>query len=322
MLERDRLGACGRRRGAGRGSATARGGPSRPSRCRSSVVIARPGSGPVAASDVAVRVRRSARRRGSRSGRSCRSGSRTRRRASSRPRARDPTARSGATGGRRCRSRRRVGRAARPGADMKQSTSAPSSVERARRLREGLVVTDQHPDPADRRVERGEAVAGRRDAALVERHVDLAVQAEQPVAASRTRRRCGARRPRRPRRSRRRRPCRRPAPSRVRSSGPSGSSAGGGSTSPLQRLDVAAERGLGQDEQARARGAGLVDEARRSSRSCASRSRSKGAAAAAMGQHARPNPVGGAAPSAVVSVAVGPAQAHAGLGGQRAAARR
>ena len=62
--------------------------------------------------------------------------------------------------------------------------------ERARRLGEELVVAEEHPDPADRRVERGEAVAGRVREALGRRQVDLAVPAEHAVAATQTARRC------------------------------------------------------------------------------------------------------------------------------------
>ena len=55
--------------------------------------------------------------------------------------------------------------------------------ERARRLGEELVVTEQHPDPADRGVEGGEAVARGVGEALGGRQVDLALVAEHAVAA-------------------------------------------------------------------------------------------------------------------------------------------
>ena len=54
--------------------------------------------------------------------------------------------------------------------------------ERARRLGEELVVTEQHPDPADRGVEGGEAVARGVGEALGGRQVDLALAAEHAVA--------------------------------------------------------------------------------------------------------------------------------------------
>ena len=60
--------------------------------------------------------------------------------------------------------------------------------QRARRLGEELVVADEHPDPADRRVERREAVAGGVGEALAGRQMDLAVMAEHAAAVDADRR--------------------------------------------------------------------------------------------------------------------------------------
>ena len=106
--------------------------------------------------------------------------------------------------------------------------------QRPRRLGEELVVTDEHPQPADRRVERGEAVAGRVGEALGGRQVDLVVAAEDRRRRRRTARRCAARRP--PRRSARRRRSCSPASAITRAtSGPSTASDGGRSGAARRR---------------------------------------------------------------------------------------
>jgi hypothetical protein len=65
----------------------------------------------------------------------------------------------------------------------------PVERQRARRLGEELVVTEEHPEPADGRVEGGEAVARGVGEALGGREVDLALVAEHAVAADADRRR-------------------------------------------------------------------------------------------------------------------------------------
>ena len=75
----------------------------------------------------------------------------------------------------------------RPGGQRADDVGAVER-QRPRRLREQLVVTDQHPDPADRRVERGKAVARRVGEALRRRQVDLALVAEDAVAGHADRR--------------------------------------------------------------------------------------------------------------------------------------
>ena len=171
------------------------------------------------------RDRRPSRRRGSVSGPQARSGWRRRRRPGSRPPAPGRRRRSGASGGRRARAApgacRSTGQAARQHDDL-----GAVERERADRLREELVVAEQHPDPADRRVEGGEAVAGPEREALARRQVDLALVAEHAVAAHAHRRRvevAGVAPPCSPRTRR----CRRRARRARAISGPSGSSAGG-----------------------------------------------------------------------------------------------
>ena len=82
------------------------------------------------------------------------------RRPGSRPRARRRARRSGASGGRAPGSARgwwrSIGHADRQAIDL-----GAVERERASGLGEELVVTEQHPEPADRRVEGGEALAGR-----------------------------------------------------------------------------------------------------------------------------------------------------------------
>ena len=57
--------------------------------------------------------------------------------------------------------RRPVGDAGRPGRQARRAICGAVEGQRAGRLRERLVVVDEHADPADRGVERGERVAGR-----------------------------------------------------------------------------------------------------------------------------------------------------------------
>ena len=104
----------------------------------------------------------------------------------------------------------RVGPGARPGRDADADLRAVEG-ERAGGLGERLVVADHHADPADRRVEGAEPVAGGVAGVLAERLVHLAVVAEHAVAGHADRAVVAARR-RRPRSSRRRRPSRRRAP--------------------------------------------------------------------------------------------------------------
>ena len=89
---------------------------------------------------------------------------------------------------------RRVAPVERPGGERGDRLGAVER-QRARRLGEEFVVADQHPDPTDRGVEGGEAVAGREGFALARRQVDLALVPEHALAVDADGARVGPSRP-------------------------------------------------------------------------------------------------------------------------------